>query len=106
MEIKITLSDVFAKTENVLLDYAILGRKLNITEEGFRACVFIFSQAMMDRMWDLQQEEKMDIKDRCNMAKAVGEDIRKLVKIYTNLDTFDLYEKDGSGFLKVPEKGK
>ena len=44
-------------------------------------------------MWELQELENMSINDRVNMAQKVGEEIRKLVKIYTNIDTVELYKK-------------
>jgi hypothetical protein len=43
-------------------------------------------------MWELQENESLSIEDRCNMANKVGEDIRKLVKTYTDIDTHDLYK--------------
>ena len=63
----------------------------NYTTEAFRASIKIFMSLMLDKMWRLQESEKIDSKDRQNMARKLGEDIQKLVKTYTGVDTKTLY---------------
>ena len=53
--------------------------------------------AMMDKIWELQSEENMSMEDRINMVQKCGEDVRKIVKIYSNIDTHDLYKETESG---------
>ena len=48
---------------------------------------------LMDKIWELQQSEKIDMKDRENMVQKAGEDVRALIKTYTNIDCHDLYKK-------------
>ena len=36
--------------------------------------------------------ENIDMEDRINMANKVGEEIRKLIKTYTNIDCHELYK--------------
>jgi hypothetical protein len=48
--------------------------------------------AMMDKIWELQSKEEIDMNTRGEMAKKCGEDIRRIVKVYTDIDTYDLYK--------------
>jgi hypothetical protein len=64
------------------------------TDEAFRAVCKIFMSALMDKMWDLQEKEGLEIEDRVTMAVSAGNDINKLVKMYTDLDTFKMYERN------------
>jgi hypothetical protein len=62
-------------------------------ENSLKAATKIFMSVLMDKMYDLQDNENFIMNDRINMAIKAGEDIRKLVKIYTNIDTYDFYKK-------------
>lgn len=64
----------------------------NYTTEGFRSAIKIFMSAIMDKIWNLQEAENIPIEARMDMVKKCGEDIRQLVKTYTNIDTHDLYK--------------
>ena len=60
---------------------------------GFRAAIKIFVSALLDKIWELQQNENLELKDRLNMVNKVGEEIRKLVKTYTDIDCRELWKK-------------
>lgn len=62
------------------------------TKSGFRAATKIFMSVLMDKMWELQEREGIPMEDRGNMATKAGEEIRKVVKIYTNIDTHEMYK--------------
>lgn len=62
------------------------------TEKGFRASLKIAMSAIMDKMWELQTDEDIDLNIRIAMADKVGNEFRQLVKTYTNIDTHDLYK--------------
>ena len=64
------------------------------TQEGFRAAIKIFISVIMDKIWDLQENESMTMEDRMNMAEKCGKDFSKLIKIYTNIDSRKLYNND------------
>ena len=53
-------------------------------------CLIIFQTALMDKMYDNQEYDKMSIEDRSNMATKCGLDLRKLIHIYTGLDTHQI----------------
>ncbi len=66
------------------------GQKPNYSNRDFLNTIIIFQSALMDKMFDVQQSEKMDMKQREEMATKCGEDLRKLIRTYTNLDTHNL----------------
>ena len=87
------LSPILVEIENLIFDFEINdGSKPNYDIEAFRATSKIFMSALMDKAYELQDLEKMEFEDRMNMAQKAGEDLRALVKVYTNIDTHDLYK--------------
>jgi hypothetical protein len=87
------LSPILCEIEDTLLEFeASKAEKSNFTKEAFRASIKIFTSAMMDKMWELQEKELIDTDDRLKMAIDVGEEIRRLVKVYTDIDTHKIYE--------------
>lgn len=93
MEIGKRISPVLESIEDALWEWDFYGTngKPGYTDGGFRSAVKIFMSVMMDRMWDLQQDESIDMNDRMAMAEKCGNDVRALVKTYTNIDTHELY---------------
>lgn len=64
--------------------------KPGYSNRDFMNIVIIFQTALMDKMYDLQDVDKMDLKDRLNMAFAAGTELKKLIHTYTNIDTHDI----------------
>lgn len=64
--------------------------KPNYTNRQFMNAVIIFQTALMDKMYDNQDYDKMDIENRFKMAESCGLDLRKLIHTYTGLDTHKL----------------
>lgn len=64
--------------------------KPNYTNREFMNCLIIFQTALMDKMYDNQEYDKMSIEDRSNMAVKCGLDLRKLIHTYTGLDTHQI----------------
>ena len=46
----------------------------------------------MDKMYDNQDYDKMNIEDRMNMAESCGFALRNLIHTYTGLDTHKIEE--------------
>jgi hypothetical protein len=87
------LSSVLSEIESALIEFeANVARPPEYTNEGFRAAVRIFLSAMLDKMWKLQEDEGIDIDTRADMAEKLGNEIRNIVRIYTNIDTHNLYK--------------
>lgn len=61
--------------------------KPNYTNREFLNAIIIFQTALMDKMYDNQNYDKMNVDDRLKMAEKCGLDLRKLIHTYTNLDT-------------------
>lgn len=68
------------------------GMKLEFPNESLRAATKIFMEVMLDKTFNLQNNESMDMEDRLNMAQRLGEDLRKIIKTYTNIDSHDFYK--------------
>lgn len=66
--------------------------KPNYTNREFMNAVIIFQTALMDKMWDNQNYDNMQFKDRENMAVQCGLDLRKLIHTYTGLDISKIEE--------------
>lgn len=64
--------------------------KPNYTSRDFVNTVFIFQTALMDKMYDLQENENMQTSDRFNMATSCGQALRALIHTYTGLDTHNI----------------
>ncbi|MCB0745728.1 MAG: hypothetical protein KDC67_17625, partial [Ignavibacteriae bacterium] len=69
--------------------------KPNYTNRQFMNAVIIFQTALMDKMYDNQDYDKMDVENRLKMAESCGLELRKLIHTYTGLDLNDgWYECD------------
>lgn len=63
--------------------------KPNYTNREFMNALIIFQTALMDKMWDNQESDKMSEDNRVNMAIDCGLDLRELIHTYTGLDTHE-----------------
>ncbi len=87
------ISPILEYLENYLWEYeATVGEKPEYTEGGFRGAVKVFTSVMMDKIWELQENENLEMDDRVAMVEKCGNDIRNLVKTYTDIDTFNFYK--------------
>ena len=88
-----TISPILVDIETALWEFELnSGIKPESTTDGFRAGIKIFMSVLMDKIWELQQDEKITMEDRINMVQKAGEDVRKLVKTYTDIDCHELYK--------------
>ena len=85
-ELEIIASDILDQNAEAI------GNKPNYTNREFMNCLIIFQTALMDKMYDNQEYDKMSIEDRSNMATRCGLDLRKLIHTYTGLDTHNFEE--------------
>ena len=88
------ISPILVEIEDTLWEFeAFVGTKPNYTNDGFRAAIKIFMSVLMDKIWELQQDEKINMDDRVKMVEQAGKDLRQLIKTYTDVDTLTLYDK-------------
>ena len=66
--------------------------KPNYSNRDFMNVIIIFQTALMDKMYDNQEYDGMNIEDRLKMAESCGLNLRKLIHTYTGLDTHKLEE--------------
>jgi hypothetical protein len=64
--------------------------KPNYSNRDFMNATIIFQTALMDKMYDTQDYDGMDIDDRMKMAESCGSDLRKFIHTYTGLDTHNI----------------
>jgi hypothetical protein len=87
------LSPILVEIENALWEHeAYISSKPEYTIEGFRAATKIFMSVLMDKMYELNIKEGMSLEDAGNMATKAGEEIRQIIKTYTDIDTHELYK--------------
>lgn len=60
--------------------------KPNYTNRDFMNAVIIFQTALMDKLFDVQEFDKMPIEERYKMAEKCGNDLHKFIHTYTGLD--------------------
>ena len=87
-ELEIIASDILDQNAEAIGNE----NKPNYTNREFMNCLIIFQTALMDKMYDNQEYDKMSIEDRINMATKCGLDLRKLIHTYTGLDTHKFEE--------------
>ena len=66
--------------------------KPNYSNRDFMNTILIFQTALMDKMFDTQDYDKMDMEQRGEMATSCGMELRKLIHTYTGLDTHKIEE--------------
>ena len=87
------ISPILSEIELALIEFEInVAKPPEYTDEGFRASVKIFLSVMLDKMWKLQEDEGIDINTRADMAKKLGNELRNIIRVYTNIDTHSLYK--------------
>jgi hypothetical protein len=87
------LSPILSEIESALIEFEInVAKPPEYTDEGFRASVKIFLSVMLDKMWKLQEDEGIDINTRADMAEKLGNELRNIIRVYTNIDTHSLYK--------------
>ena len=66
--------------------------KPNYTNRDFMNTLIIFQTALMDKMYDNQDYDDMDLESRLKMSNQCGLDLHKLIHTYTGLDTHKFEE--------------
>ena len=66
--------------------------KPHYTNRQFMNAIIIFQTALMDKMWDNQDYDKMEVDNRFKMANNCGEALRQLIHTSTGLDTHKIEE--------------
>lgn len=60
-------------------------------DTALRTATYIFMSVMLDKMYDLQRKENLDLTDKENMTEVLGNEIRRLIKTFTNIDSHEFY---------------
>jgi hypothetical protein len=90
MNQKETMELLATEILNINADAVSNVNKPNFSNRDFMNAVIIFQNALMDKMYDNQNYDKMSIDDRIKMAESCGLDLRKFIQTYTGLDTHNI----------------
>lgn len=87
------LSPILEEIEIALFEHQMAAVDiLKFTPNGTRAAIKIFMDVLLTSMWDLQVAENTPQDQREEMAESLGEELRKLIKTYANIDTHEIYK--------------
>jgi hypothetical protein len=64
--------------------------KPNYSDDAMLNATLIFQSVFMDKIYDNQNFDNMDMEDRIKMVQTAGEELRKLIHTYTGLDLHKL----------------
>lgn len=86
--IEVALTEI----EDVIIENSARANEpVNFSPDAFRASLMIFQTVMLERMWELQKSEGMEMTDREIMAFELGKELGKLIHVFTGIDTHQLY---------------
>jgi hypothetical protein len=89
------LSPVLEEIEEILWELEFKdGNPPEYTIEGFRSATKIMFSCLMDKMWVYQEKLGLSQKEKEEMAVTAGNELRALIKKYTDIDTHKLYGND------------
>lgn len=92
------ITPILIEIESAMIDYDYYVQKpYNFDNDAFRAITKMFLNALLDKMWALQESEMMEMSDRCNMSENAGNELRKLIKTFTGIDSYEFYKQSKKG---------
>lgn len=85
------ISSVLEELEFALLEYEAFAQEpVGFSDDAFRSIIRLFAASLLERSWNLQEKENMDHADRLAMAVKCGQEIRRIVKVFANIDSYQL----------------
>lgn len=85
-ESKKQLSGILNDLANATL---MIEEKPDLSIKDFMNTVLIFNFVFSDQMFNLMEKEGLCMEDREKMAEKAGNDLMKLIKTYTDIDTVE-----------------
>jgi len=85
---------ILEEIEGTIWEFEInVGAKPCYPDESLQSATKIFMSVLMDKMWNLQESEKMSMEVRSNMVTKAGKEMRGLIKTFTDIDTSTFYKQ-------------
>lgn len=82
------LSPILNEIADTILEFNVSkGLPPKYDNSVLESATYIFMSVMADKMWELQEKENMDIEIRQKMGEELGHAIKKLIWIYTGIDS-------------------
>lgn len=69
--------------------------KPNFSNDALLDALLIFQTVFTDKVFDCMQEDGSSFDNQCKKIESAGNEIRKLIKVYTNLDIVELVNNYG-----------
>jgi hypothetical protein len=92
MKIGKKLSPILEEIEMMLWEYeANNATPPEFPNEALRSSLKILMSVLLDKIWNLQENEKMNLDNRLKMAEHAGKELKKLVLEMTGIDTTELF---------------
>ena len=90
-------SDIYKEIEEALWEHDYQVDQCNATpysytDNDFRACLKIFFNGLMWKMWEKQVKDGLPMSDRMVEVDYIGGKINNLIDLYTGIDTKKLYD--------------
>jgi hypothetical protein len=105
-EIGVIISKHLDAIESLLLDQAVMypDKRIEYTEEGFRAAIYIFSNVMFSKMYGVRKEKNEPQEIISAEVEFFGKNLRNIILSATGLDTHDLWKGDRESPVNRPVK--
>lgn len=90
------LKEAFENSLKSLADVALehySESKPNLSDEALLNGILIFQTCLYDKLWDRCNELELCQDQRNDIGTELGNDIRNIVKKYTDIDTHELVKK-------------
>ena len=89
-----TVEHILVTIEDTLWDSDRKGQKIDFSSKEIRAIIKIFMSAMMSKMWDFCEDNKIEMPIREEMADKLGRTLHDLILEVTGIDTLKLYDNE------------
>lgn len=85
------IAPVLEEIENIMVAHVQKG-PLEIPNYGLRAAITILTLSILDKSWELMEEENIPQANREEMGTSIGNELRALIHKYTGIDTHVFYK--------------
>ena len=85
------LEPIFHEIQGCLLDRTIAQQPyMHYSDDAFESIIYIFTDVLMSRIWELQEKKNMPMGDRLRDVEFAGYEVRSLIKELTGVVTYEL----------------
>lgn len=96
------LTPIIEEIEFAIIEFdSELNTKPKWGDTALRSSAKIFISVLMDKMWDMMESENIPQDTRVQMSEQCGKEVRKIIKTFCNVDSFEFYNETivGNNFI-------